>query len=150
MAKRNFSNIIEQSLQGRTQELPAEQKAEQDKEPEITKEKKETVDIPKEEKEEEKVISEEPEVSQEDKAPSEAPNRPKQATKSKSKDKLPSPVQKSENGAKFELKKKVASKKDNHSFYIKDANYDALLSLAKENNLSISEALDEILTQVLF
>ena len=146
MAKRNFSSIIEQSLQGRTPELPAEQKTEQKEVPEIEKEKKETVDV----LEEEKVFSEEPEVSQENKTPSEAPNRPKQATKSKSKDKLPPPVQKSENGAKFELKKKVASKKDNHSFYIKDANYDALLSLAKENNLSISEALDEILTQVLF
>lgn len=54
-----------------------------------------------------------------------------------------------QNSGKFTLNKKMDNSKRTRAFYISDANYDKLAELAKDNNMAISEVLNEILTQVL-
>lgn len=54
-----------------------------------------------------------------------------------------------ETKTKFKLNKKTDNSKRTRAFYISDKNYEKLTELAKENNMAISEVLNEILNQVL-
>lgn len=143
MAKGNFSNALSKSLEGRSVN------AGKGIEKEIGENQVKTEPI-SEQKVEEKIDNHiEPEKKESEESSSNISNNPKSTTKSKEIHKTTPTSSKSENKVKIVLSKKKAKTKTNHSFYIQDEHFQMLSKLAKENNLSISEVLDEILSQVL-
>ena len=139
MAKGNFSDVLSQSLQGRTVEKPVKKEI-------ITQETEKEV---KNTKNEEILIENtNPEVNEPLEAPSKAPNSPKQPSKPSKANKSSLEENKEQNKAIFNFKKKDTSKKKTYGFYLKESNYAKLEKLANEYNKGVSEILDEILDQI--